>query len=129
MLGWILQNSYGKRTMRKYSHLITYNRSSRYKYRFLLHFAFFEAIKVFRRTLKGTYLTFRSIFDQMNTIEQKLRRINVRMSIICIGKCFTSGSDLTKVGDGDTFIHIFTYKFKNKTNMNTNFTSMHIYES
>ena len=106
MLGWILQNSYGKRTKRWFSHVITYRRSSKYKYRFLLHFVFFEAIKVFIRTLKGMYLIFRSIFDKMNTIEQKLRSISVRMSIISIWMCFTRVSDLIRLGMGT---HLYTY--------------------
>ena len=42
-------------------------------------------------------------------------------------KCFTSCSDLITEGDGETFIHIFTYK--NKIILNTNVAFMHWYES
>ena len=37
-------------------------------------------------------------------------------------RCLTEGSDLIRDGDGDTFIHIFTYK--NKIKINTKFAFM-----
>ena len=128
ILRWVLQSSCGKKTMKKYSNVITYNRRSKWKYNFLLHFAFFETVKVFMRILKGMYLILISILDRTNANEHKLRSISVRISFIRIWTCFTNGSDLITVGEGETFIHIFKNKNKYKTRMNTNFASM-LYDS
>ena len=83
-----------------------------------MHFAFFEVVKVFRRILKGMYLILRSILEKINAITQKTRTIRIRISIICICKCFTSGSDLVTVEEGGTVRQIFIHKQKSKINCN-----------
>ena len=63
-------------------------------------------------------LQFRSILDKRSIATHTNKKANVSILNISIRRYFTNDSDLIKVGDGDTFIHIFTYKKKKEKNTN-----------
>ena len=60
------------------------------------------------------------MWEKIYTARHTHNNVNGRILVI-LSRCFTSVSDIIMVGDGVTFIHIFTNKIKNKIIMNTNF--------
>ena len=84
-----------------------------------LLFALTETQSVFNRVLRGTSLQFRLTLEKMST-RHIHNTVSGKILVISILRCDTNGSDLKYVGEGGTFIHIFTNKIKNKTMINTN---------
>ena len=56
-------------------------------------------------------LQFRSILKKRSIVMHTHKKVNVSILDISV-RCFTNGSDLIQVGEGDTLIHIFTNKNK-----------------
>ena len=152
ILWWFLKNSEGRNTMKWYSNIARYNISNKMcafslpfpfigavkEFKLVLKDTNLQFKSMLDKIIKKRH-TQRKVKDKISTIpiwrwltsDSDLigdrvnigrRKVNVRIFISLIWKCFTIGSDLITDGDGETFIHIYTYK--NKRKMNTNFASM-----